>query len=133
MSFLKLFSLALPTFIALDLLWLGVLARSFYVSQLGHSLKTDVNWVAAIIFYNIYIFGLITFVLAPAMQKNSVLHAIGYGALFGLVCYATYDLTNLAVTKDWPVAVTVVDILWGAFVTSCVSGVTILAAGKLYS
>ena len=78
-------------------------------------LKKDVNWAAAIIFYLLFIAGLVLFVLIPAVDKDSLLHVMIYGALFGLLTYATYDLTNLATLKDWPVKITLVDLAWGTF------------------
>lgn len=129
--FIKLYAIALPVFFAIDMLWLGVLAKNFYRAQIGHLMKSDVNWTAAIIFYLIFIAGLILFVIAPAMEKNSWKHALLFGAIFGLVCYATYDLTNLAVTKDWPLLVTIVDLAWGAVLAASVSVVTYFIANEI--
>jgi len=129
--FLKLYFIALPVFFAIDMIWLGFLAKNFYREQIGALMKPDVNWAAAIIFYLIFIAGLIAFVIIPAMEKYSWTHALFFGALFGLVCYATYDLTNLAVAKDWPLLVTIVDLAWGAVLASSVSTVTYLIASKI--
>ncbi len=129
--FLKLFTIALPVFFVIDIIWIGFLAKDFYRSQIGTLLKSDVNWTAAIIFYLIFIAGLVTFVIAPAVEKGSWTHALIFGALFGLVCYATYDLTNLALAKDWPVLVTIVDLVWGAFIASAVSVVTYFIVNKI--
>lgn len=127
----KLYLVALPVFLAIDMIWLGVVARNFYAKQLGTLIKPDVNWVAAIIFYLIFVAGLVVFVIAPAVEKGSLFHALFFGALFGLVCYATYDLTNLAVAKDWPVLVTIVDLVWGAILAASVSAATFIAAQRL--
>jgi uncharacterized membrane protein len=129
--FIKLYAIALPVFFAIDLLWIGVVAKGFYAKQIGSLLKTDVNWTAAILFYLIFIAGLVVFVILPAMEKNSWMHALLFGALFGLVCYATYDLTNLALAKDWPLLVTIVDLIWGAVLASSVSTVTYFVATKI--
>ena len=129
--FLKLFSIALPVFFAIDLLWIGVVAKNFYREQIGILLKPDVNWTAAIIFYFIFIAGLVVFVISPAVEKVSWTHALLFGALFGLVCYATYDLTNLAITKDWPLLVTIVDLAWGAVLAASVSTITYFIASKI--
>lgn len=129
--FAKLYLIALPVFFAIDMLWLGIVAKDFYAKQIGALLKPDVNWAAAIVFYLIFIAGLVVFVIAPAMEKNSWLHALFFGALFGLVCYATYDLTNLALAKDWPLLVTVVDLIWGAMLSASVSVISYLIAQKL--
>ena len=129
--FIKLYLIALPVFFAIDMVWLGLVAKNFYRAQIGTLMKLDVNWTAAIIFYLIFIAGLVVFVIAPAMEKGSWTHALLFGALFGLVCYATYDLTNLAVAKDWPLLVTIVDLAWGAVLAASVSTVTYFIARKI--
>jgi uncharacterized membrane protein len=129
--FIKLYLIALPVFFAIDMVWLGLVAKNFYRAQIGTLMKLDVNWTAAIIFYLIFIVGLVVFVIAPAMEKSSWTHALLFGALFGLVCYATYDLTNLAVAKDWPLLVTIVDLIWGAVLALSVSVVTYFIAHKI--
>ncbi len=129
--FLKLYAIALPVFFAIDMVWLGLVAKTFYREQIGFLLKPNVNWVAAIIFYLLFIAGLVVFVISPAVEKQSWLHAVAYGAFFGLVTYATYDLTNLAMTKDWPLLVTVVDLAWGATLAAAVSVITYAIALKL--
>ncbi len=129
--FIKLYAIALPVFFAIDMIWIGVVAKGFYRAQIGSLMKSDVNWMAAIIFYLLFIFGLVTFVIAPAVQKGSWTHALLFGALFGLVCYATYDLTNLAVAKDWPLLITIVDLAWGATLAALVSTITYFIANKI--
>lgn len=129
--FLKLYAIALPVFFVIDMFWLGFVAKNFYRSQIGNLMKSEVNWLAAIIFYLIFIAGLVVFVITPAMEKSSWKHALIYGALFGFVCYATYDLTNLAVAKDWPVLVTIVDLAWGAVLACSVSLITYFIANKM--
>ena len=129
--FIKLFAIALPVFFVIDMIWLGLVAKNFYQGQIGGLMKTDVNWTAAIIFYVLFIAGLVVFVITPAMEKGSWVHALLFGALFGLVCYATYDLTNLAVAKDWPLLVTIVDLAWGAVLAASVSTVTYFIATKI--
>ena len=129
--FTKLYLIALSVFLAIDMLWLGIVAKNFYAKQIGTLMKSNVNWVAAIIFYLIFIVGLIVFVIAPAVEKKSWMQALVMGMLFGFVCYATYDLTNLAVAKDWPVLVTIVDMIWGAVLAGSVSIITYFIANKI--
>jgi uncharacterized membrane protein len=129
--FFKLFGIALPVFFAIDMLWLGFIAKDFYAKQIGGLMKPDINWTAAVIFYLIFIAGLVVFVITPAVIKNSWTHAVLMGALFGFVCYATYDLTNLAVAKDWPLLVTIIDLIWGAVLAASVSVITFLIASKV--
>lgn len=127
----KLYFLALPIFFLIDMVWLGLVAKGFYAKHLGFLMRPDVNWLAAIIFYLLFIAGLIIFVVTPALAKGSWLYALGLGALFGLITYATYDLTNLATLKNWPLVVTLVDLLWGAVLAASVSVLTYLLALKI--
>jgi uncharacterized membrane protein len=129
--FIKLFFIALPVFFVIDMLWLVLVAKKFYQDQIGFLMKPDINWFAAIIFYFLFIAGLIVFVITPAVEKHSWVHALLYGALFGLITYATYDLTNLATLKDWPLLVTVVDLIWGSVLASSISLVTYFIANKI--
>jgi uncharacterized membrane protein len=122
--FIKLFLIALPSFLVIDMVWLIVVARKFYNDKIGFLMKPDVNWSAAIFFYLLFIAGLVTFVIGPAVEKNSWVHALLYGSFFGLITYATYDLTNLATLKDWPILVTVVDLIWGMVIAGSVSVLT---------
>jgi len=128
---IKLFFIALPIFFVIDMAWLVLVAKKFYQEQIGFLMKPDINWVAAIIFYLLFIIGLVTFVISPAVEKKSWLNAILFGALFGLITYATYDLTNLATIKDWPFLVTIVDLIWGSVLAASISGITYFVAGKI--
>ena len=119
--YLKLYLLTVPVFFIIDLIWLGVVAKNFYQKNLKYILSPDVNWTAAIIFYLIYIAGILIFAVLPAVAKDSLRHAVVWGALFGFFTYATYDLTNLALLKDWPVIIVIVDILWGVVLCSAVA------------
>lgn len=128
--FLKLYAIALPVFFVIDMIWLGLVAKDFYRGQIGFLMKTDFNWIAAILFYLLFIGGLIFFVIAPAVEKKSWMDALLIGALFGFMTYATYDLTNLATLKDWPLTVTIVDLAWGTMLAASVSTVTYFIAQK---
>lgn len=125
--FLYVFTLAV--FLLVDLLWLGVVAKSFYQKQLAVFFKDQINWVAAFIFYMIFIAGILIFVVSPALNKDSLLSVIVLGSLFGLITYATYDLTNLSTIKDWPMAIVIVDMIWG-MVLSCSVSVFSFLFGK---
>lgn len=127
----KLYAIALPVFFALDMTWLGLVAKNFYRRQIGHLLKPDVNWTAAIAFYLLFLAGLVLFVIEPAVAKKSLADAVVRGAFFGLVSYATYDLTNLAVAKDWPLALTIVDMAWGAALAASVAAITYAIAARI--
>jgi uncharacterized membrane protein len=129
--FIKLFLIALPVFFVIDMVWLVLVAKKFYQGQIGFLMKPDINWFAAITFYLLFIAGLVIFVISPAVEKHSWVHAILFGALFGLITYATYDLTNLATMKDWPLLVTVVDLIWGTVLAASISSITYYIAGKI--
>ena len=121
MDVIYLYLLTVPVFFAIDMVWLGFAARTFYRSYLGPLLRPSVNWEAAILFYLLYIAGILIFATLPALEDRSLQQATVMGGLFGFFAYATYDLTNLATLKDWPVKVVVVDILWGIVLTASVS------------
>ena len=108
-------------FLMIDMLWLGVLAKNIYQKYLGSFLTDNVNWTAAIIFYMIFVVGISIFSIYPAVNKGSVYHAILMGALFGFFTYATYDLTNLATLKGWPLPIVIIDIIWGSVLSALVS------------
>jgi uncharacterized membrane protein len=129
--FFKLYCIALPIFFGLDMVWLGIVAKNFYTKQIGFLMTPKVNWAAAVIFYLLFLIGLVVFVIAPAVEKDSWARALILGALFGLVTYATYDLTNLATVRDWPLALTVVDLIWGTILAGSVSTGTYFIAHKL--
>lgn len=122
-TFITLYLISVPLFFLIDLLWLGVLAKDYYQSKLGHLLG-DVNWIAAIIFYLIFLAGLTFFATYPAVIEGKLINAVLYGAFFGFVTYVTYELTNLALLKDWPLSIVFVDIAWGTVLGAFVAGVT---------
>ena len=125
--FSKLYLIALVTFLAIDFVWLAVVARAFYRKHLGFLLADQPNWWAAIAFYLIFVFGIVLFSVAPALQAGSISKALVLGGFFGLVTYATYDLTNYATVKDWPGIVTFIDLCWGAALSASVSCLGYLA------
>jgi uncharacterized membrane protein len=121
MFYIKLYLSTLLCFLAVDLLWLGVIARGFYQEQLEFLLRSSPNWPVAILFYMIYITGILVFVVSPALQAESWRKALLLGAFFGFVTYATYDLTNHATVNGWPWIVSVVDLCWGTILCSTVA------------
>ena len=129
--FFKLYAVAVITFLAIDLMWLGVIARSFYQAHIGHLMRANVNWAAAMAFYLVFVTGIVVLVVWPAIQRQSLGHALVLGALFGLVTYAAYDLTNLATLEAFPVTVALVDLTWGTVLCATVSAVTYLASTRL--
>lgn len=130
-AFFKLYAVSIVAFCALDAVWLGVVARAFYRQQLGDLLRPDPRWGAALVFYALFVAGVVLFVTLPAIGRESLGRAVAMGALFGLVTYATYDLTSLAVMRGFPVLVAVVDLAWGAAISAAVAATGYLAAGWL--
>ena len=129
--YLKLYALTIPIFFIIDIVWIGVVAQDFYQKYLGYILSPNVNWTAAIIFYLIYIVGIIIFGVRPAIIHNSFKHAIIFGGLFGFFTYATYDLTNLATVKNWPLIVTLIDMFWGTFLGASVAGSSFMVSRRI--
>jgi len=123
--------ITLLIFFAIDLVWLGVVAKGFYQKYIGHLLSPDVNWAAALLFYAIYIAGIVFFAIKPALEGGGAIRALTYGAALGFVAYATYDLTNQATMKDWPALVTVIDLAWGTVLTASVAFLSYHASSRV--
>ncbi len=128
-----LYLVMLGTFFAVDMVWLGVVARGFYRNQLGELMADSVNWLAAIIFYFLFVVGVLLFVVNPALDRGSVWWAVGMGILFGVITYSTYDLTNLSTLQGWPLKMTVVDIIWGGVLSASISTVGYIVYNALWS
>lgn len=127
----KLYLFTIPVFFAIDMVWLGFVARNFYKNNLNHLLSPEVNWPAAFLFYFIYIAGILLFAVRPGLEAQSLGRACLWGALFGFFTYATYDLTNLATLRDWPVLIAIVDILWGTALCTLVAAGSYLIGVRL--
>ena len=126
-----LYFITLTVFFLVDMVWLGVVAKTFYRKHLGFLMGPKVVWPAAVLFYLLFIAGLLVFAVRPALAAGAPLKALLLGAFLGLVSYATYDLTNLATLKDWPVVVTAVDLVWGTVLGGTVSWLSALAGRGL--
>ncbi|SMP44452.1 DUF2177 family protein [Anoxynatronum buryatiense] len=132
MYWFRLYLMAVIVFFGIDLIWLGIVAQRFYQQQIGFLLSPRVNWPAAITFYLLYVAGMVFFALRPAIVQGSWQTALLTGAFFGFITYATYDLTNLATLKDWPLLVTLVDLAWGTTLGAAVTTVTFLITRALH-
>lgn len=122
----------LASFLVIDLVWLGLVARSLYQKHLGYLMAPRVNWGAAMVFYLMFVFGLFFFAVLPGIESRALARTLVSGCLFGAICYATYDLTNLATVKQWPLTITLIDMAWGAVLSTCVTVVG-FALGKWLS
>ncbi len=121
---IKMYLIALVIFVIIDGIGLGFIAKDLYRKELGHLLASNPNWTAAIIFYLLFLVGLVYFVINPGIEKESIMTVVISGALFGLLTYATYDLTNLATLKEWPLKITIIDLIWGTSLSTIVSTAT---------
>jgi uncharacterized membrane protein len=123
LKYLAIYLSFLVALIAIDLVWLLGLAKNLYRDQMGDLMASEPKLIAGLAFYLIYALGVCIFVIMPALSKQSWIYAVQYGALFGLFCYMTYDLTNLAVIRNFPTQLALIDITWGSFVTAISAGV----------
>jgi uncharacterized membrane protein len=129
--YIKLYFITLIAFLAIDMVWLGLVARTFYRNYLGFLMTPTTNWIAAVLFYLLFILGILVFVVVPGLQNNLLKATLLRAALFGLVTYATYDLTNLATVKNWPVLITVIDMAWGTILSVVVSFIGFMVGKRL--
>lgn len=122
----KVFLIAFIIFIFVDLLWLGLIAKSLYQRELGHLMKQNINFIVAIIFYLIFVIALSVFVIVPGIEGESIVKVILLGALFGFASYATYDLTNYATIEGFPLKMVIIDLIWGSSLGTLTSLLTFL-------
>ncbi len=120
-SWVTQYLVAVVLFAVLDLIWLTTVAQGLYDDRLGHLLADEPNAVAAVVFYAIFLSGLVFFVIHPAVSDGSWVRALAAGAFFGFVTYATFDLTSLAVIADFPASIVPIDMAWGTFLAASVS------------
>ena len=121
LQMLKLYGLTALVFFAIDLVWLGVVASGFYQRHLGHLLATQVRWAPALLFYLLFILGILVFAVLPGLSAASLPRAVALGAFLGLFAYATFDLTCAALFEGFPNVVVVVDMIWGTVLSAGVS------------
>ena len=124
MNYVKMYLIALIVFVVIDGIWLLFISKDLYQKEIGHLLSSNPKLLAAVLFYLLFLGGLVYFVINPGIDKESIKTIIISGALFGLMTYATYDLTNLATLKEWPLKITIIDLIWGSSLSCIVSVVT---------
>jgi uncharacterized membrane protein len=115
----------------IDLVWLLGVAKNLYRNEMGSLMASEPKLLAGLAFYLLYALGASIFVVIPALSKQSWIYAVQYGALFGLFCYMTYDLTNLAVIKDFPIRLAFIDIAWGSFVSAVAAGIAYWVGNRM--
>ena len=131
---LKNIAIYLSFFIALitiDLIWLLGIAKNLYRNEMGDLMASEPKLLAGLAFYLLYALGVCIFVIVPALSKQSWLYALQYGALFGFFCYMTYDLTNLAVIRNFPTQLAFIDMAWGSVVTALCAGFAYWVANRI--
>jgi uncharacterized membrane protein len=113
MKYIYLYLLTFAVFLAIDFVWLTWIAKNLYAEKIGHLLAENPNLIAALVFYLLFVGAALLFAVLPGYEAQSVTKTLLLGAALGMITYATYDLTNLATLKDWPLSVTIIDIIWG--------------------
>lgn len=126
MKWIVYFSVTFIVFMGIDLIWLGFVAKNIYAKYLGYLMAPTINWVAAFVFYVIFNVGVLYFVIAPSLVDRDFMQLVIRAMLFGFVTYATYDLTNLATIRDWPITITIIDLIWGTTLSTSVSIISYL-------
>lgn len=129
MKYIYLYLALVPVFFFIDYFWINFVAKDLYTKHLGDLVQ--INYGPAVLFYLVYIVGIILFGVMPGLNSGQWQQALFWGALFGFFTYATYDMTNLATLKDWPLSVSVYDILWGTFLGASVSSIGFFIAQQL--
>jgi uncharacterized membrane protein len=131
-KYILLYAATVPVFFLIDLVWLGVVARDFYRSQIGSLMADPIVWWAAILFYLLFIAGIIFFAVLPGLDAGSWTKALVLGAAFGFFAYMTYDLTNLATLRGWPITLVVVDIAWGTVLAASVATASYFIGTRIF-
>jgi len=129
-QYLATIGIGFAVFIVIDLIWLGLVAPKLYDHYIGQYLAENPKMIAAVVFYFLYVVGLVYFVVAPALDGGSLSQAAIDGALLGALAYMTFEMTSYAVIKDWPFAIVVIDIVWGTLLTSAVAAATYAIASR---
>ncbi|OZA14682.1 MAG: hypothetical protein B7Y05_06645 [Polynucleobacter sp. 24-46-87] len=131
LKYLAVYFSFLVSFVIIDFIWLLGIAKNLYRDDMGSLMASEPKLLAGLGFYLLYALGASIFVILPAISKQSFLYAVQYGALFGFFCYMTYDLTNLAVIRDFPMRLAFVDIVWGSAVTAASSALAYWLGSKI--
>lgn len=130
---LQTYCISFVTFLVVDLFWLNVAAKELYKRSLGDYLAPEPSLVPGLVLYALLVAGLTYFVILPARKDKNMPLALIRSAFLGVICYATYDLTNLAVAKNWPLSVTIIDIIWGAVLMMSTTAITLILQQKYFS
>lgn len=124
MNYLKMYIIAFIVFLVIDAIWLLFISKNLYKKEIGHLMADKPKLIAALIFYLVFLVGLVYFVINPGIESKDIAKLLFSAALFGFITYATYDLTNLATLKEWPLKITIIDLMWGTSLSTIVSYIT---------
>jgi uncharacterized membrane protein len=130
LSLTKTYAISVAIFLLMDMVWLGVIAKDVYKKYMGNLMLAVPNWTAALVFYLLFVVGLVIFVIQPALKSHSWSYALLYGAMFGFFTYMTFDLTGLAVLKGWSWQIALIDTVWGIVLSGSVSTLSYLICSK---
>ncbi len=131
LKYLGIYLSFLTSLIVVDMIWLLGIAKTLYRNEMGDLMASEPKLLAGLAFYLLYSIGVCIFVIVPAISKQSLFDAVLYGALFGFFCYMTYDLTNLAVIRNFPTQLAFIDMAWGSFVTAVLSALSYWVGNKI--
>lgn len=123
-KYLILYVLTFIVFLVIDFIWLGFISKNLYRDNIGHLMSDSVNVWAAFAFYLLFVLGILVLIVVPALNEGNFSKMLIFAALFGLICYATYDLTNWATLKDWPVKIVAIDMIWGTVLSTSVAAIS---------
>ena len=124
MNYIKMYIISFVVFLIIDAIWLLFISKNLYQAEIGHLMADKAKLIPALIFYLVFLVGLVYFVISPGIESKNITKLLLSAALFGFITYATYDLTNLATLKNWPVKITIIDLIWGTTLSTLVSYVT---------
>jgi uncharacterized membrane protein len=123
MKYVLLYILTFLVFLVIDAIWLLFISKNLYSKEIGHLMSDKALLLPALIFYLLFVVGILIFAVVPGYQAQSISKTLMLSALFGLMTYSTYDLTNLSTLRNWPLKITIIDILWGTTL-STITGLT---------
>lgn len=131
LKYVYLYLIVFGIFLIIDLIWLNLIAKNLYQKEIGNLLLKNPNILPAFLFYALFIVALLILVLIPGIQSYTLLKTILFGAVFGFITYATYDLTNLATLDGWSIKMTIIDLIWGASVTTLITFLGYIIGSKI--
>jgi uncharacterized membrane protein len=131
LKYISLYFLTFIFFLAIDFVWLNFIAKDLYQKEIGTLLLKNPNLLPALIFYLLFVLAIIVILVVPGIKEGDLVKTLIFAALFGLTTYATYDLTNLATLNGWSIKMTIIDLIWGTFVSTLTTFFSFYIAGRI--